>query len=93
MYYAETLRRIKYIDHLIQKKRTGNAGELGEKLGISRTAIFQYINLMKENGAPIKFSKSRQTYYYALEGCFTISFLECNNSKDHDQAIITLVQA
>lgn len=75
MYYEETLRRIKLIDHLIHIKGTGTPEELGTKLGISRTAVFQYINLMKEHGAPIKFCKFRQSYYYDEDGTFTIRFL------------------
>jgi hypothetical protein len=76
MYYNETLRRIKLIDHLIYIKGTGSAEELGERLGISRTAVFEYINLMKNHGAPIKFCKFRQSYYYDEEGSFTITFLK-----------------
>ena len=75
MYYEETLRRIKLIDHLIHIKGTGTPEELGVKLGLSRTAVFQYINLMKEYGAPIKFCKFRQSYYYDEDGTFTIQFM------------------
>jgi predicted DNA-binding transcriptional regulator YafY len=84
MYYSETLRRLKLIDHLIRIKGTGTAEELGERLGLSRAAVYDYINLMKENGAPIKFCKFRHSYYYDEEGSFTVSFLrkdEINNNR------------
>lgn len=74
MYYDETLRRIKFIDQLIRIKGTGTAERLAERLGISRATVYVYLNLMKENGAPIKFCKFRQTYYYDEEGSFAIRF-------------------
>lgn len=75
MYYDETLRRIKFIDQLIRIKGTGTAERLAERLGVSRATVYVYLNLMKENGAPIKFCKFRQSYYYDQEGGFAIQFL------------------
>jgi predicted DNA-binding transcriptional regulator YafY len=75
MYYDETLKRIKFIDQLIRIKGTGPAEKLAERLGVSRATIYVYINLMKENGAPIKFCKFRKSYYYDEDGCFEIRFL------------------
>lgn len=76
MYYDETLKRIKLIDQLIRIKGTGPAERLANRLGVSRATIYVYLNLMKENGAPIKFCKFRQSYYYDEEGCFAIRFLK-----------------
>lgn len=82
MYYDVTLRRIKFIDQLIRIKGTGTAEKLGERLGISRSAVYEYINLMKAYGAPIKFCKFRQSFYYGEEGRFITSFLpKCSESR------------
>lgn len=67
--------RIKRIDRLIQTKGTGTAGELAEKLCISRAQTYEYLNLMKDFGAPIKYCKYRQSYYYEEEGSFITSFI------------------
>lgn len=70
----ESFKRIERIDRLIRIKATGTPDQLANKLGMSRRSVFEYINLMKENGAPIKFCYSRQSYYYDEEGAFTILF-------------------
>lgn len=78
MYYDETLRRIKFIDQLIRIKGTGTAEKLAQRLGVSRATVYVYLNIMKENGAPIKFCKFRQSYFYDEEGSFAIRFLKKN---------------
>lgn len=70
----DALHRIRRIDTLIQKRGTGTPVQLADKLGISERCLYKYLNLMKEFGAPIKFSNARQSYYYDEEGYFKISF-------------------
>lgn len=70
----DTLNRLQRIDYLIRRKGTGTLLELGERLGLSRTSTYEYLKLMKEFGAPIKYCKHRQTYYYDEEGTFLICF-------------------
>jgi biotin operon repressor len=70
----ESFKRIERLDRLIRIKATGTPDQLADKLGMSRRSVFDYINLMKENGAPIKFCAYRQSYYYDEEGAFTILF-------------------
>lgn len=72
----EIFRRIKRIDHLIRIKGTGNPPQLASKLGISERSIYEYLNLMKDLGAPIKYCHVRESYYYDEEGSFTICFLQ-----------------
>ena len=71
----DTLQRLERIDHLIRIKGTGTAAELGDRLGLSRATVYEYLNLMKLFGAPIKFCKFRQSYYYNEDGCFTTRFV------------------
>jgi hypothetical protein len=75
MYYEETIRRIEKIDHLIRIKGTGNAAKLAERLGVSRASVYEYIDFMRQKGAPIKYSQSRQTFYYDEEGYFATCFV------------------
>ena len=78
----EIFQRLVRIDQLIRIKATGTPVELADKLGISERSVYEYLNLMKDLGAPIKFSSYRQTYYYDEEGSFNISFLPKDfNSK------------
>ncbi|QEH42200.1 HTH domain-containing protein [Chitinophaga sp. XS-30] len=71
---TDTLQRLQRIDHLIQTKATGTPSNLADKIGISERCVYKYLNLMKDFGAPIKFSNARQSYYYDEEGYFKISF-------------------
>ena len=68
------INRLQTIDRLIQRKVTGTSEQLGEKIGVSRRTIFEYISVMKEKGAPIYFSKIKKSYCYKEEGHFNISF-------------------
>lgn len=80
--------RIKRIDNLIQMKGTGTAGELAERLGISRAQVYEYLNLMKDFGAPIKYCKYRQSYYYDEEGKFLTCFIYKENSTNYASSTI-----
>jgi predicted DNA-binding transcriptional regulator YafY len=82
------LERISRIDQLMRLKNTGSAEELAAKLGISRSTLFETLNLMKDYGAEIAYCPHRQTYYYAQEGCFEIGFKPKNKlSKDDMEKI------
>ena len=75
--YLEIFERI---DDLIRLKSTGSPTELGKLLGFSRASIFEYINDMKELGAPIKYNRSVKSYYYFEDGGFFFQFRK-NRSK------------
>jgi predicted DNA-binding transcriptional regulator YafY len=45
------------------------------KIGISERSLYDYLKLLKEMGAPVKFSRGRRTYYYSEGGHFHVSFL------------------
>ena len=38
--------------------------ELAEKLEISVATVYRYLNDLKTQGAPIKYCRNRQSYYY-----------------------------
>lgn len=69
------IKRIQAIDRLIQRKGTGTSEELAEKIGVSRRTVIEYINIMREAGAPIYFCKIKKSYCYKEEGSFNISFI------------------
>lgn len=66
----DILYKLKHIDNFIRIKGTGTPDQLAHRLGISRRSLFDYLNLMKEYGAPIKYCSQRQSYYYETEGHF-----------------------
>lgn len=76
---------------MISASKTGNSYDFSEKLKISRSALFEYLSIMKQNGAPIIWNKKRNTYMYIFEGHFNIRFVaesESTNMLDTNQIIL-----
>lgn len=71
------LLRIQQLDRLIRLRRTGTPAELAERLGLSESSLYNYLNYMRESGAPILYSKKRKTYYYLYQVQFTYGFSTC----------------
>lgn len=68
--YIERLQRI---DKLIVMKATGTPEEFAEKLGIKRSTLFQSLQEMRDMGVDIRYSCSRQSYYYGDDRRFKIT--------------------
>jgi predicted DNA-binding transcriptional regulator YafY len=67
--------RLEQLDSLIRRKGTGTPAALSKRLGVSKRTIFGYIDLLRSLGAPISYSKSRESYYYNAEGYFHFRFI------------------
>ncbi len=66
--------RLEVLDYLIQGKKTGAPAQLAYKLNISKRALYDFLNIMKDLGAPIKYDKVISSYYYEEQGQFHIRF-------------------
>lgn len=69
------LQRLIRLDHLIRFKSTGTPADCAQKVGISERSLYDYLKILKDLGAPVRFSRGRRTYYYAEGGHFHVSFL------------------
>lgn len=69
------LHRLIRLDHLISHKSTGTPADCANKIGISERSLYDYLKILKEMGAPVKFSRDRRTYFYSEGGHFHVSFL------------------
>jgi predicted DNA-binding transcriptional regulator YafY len=78
------LHRLIRLDHLINHKSTGTPADCAQKIGISERSLYDYLKILKEMGAPVKFSRGRRTYYYSEGGHFHISFL----SKERQERFV-----
>lgn len=63
------------LDQFIRLKGTGSPSEFARKLGISERSLYEYLKVLKDLGAPVKWSRQDKSYYYSTEGQFRISFL------------------
>ena len=52
------------MDELINRKGTGTADELGERLGMCRRNVFYYFDKLRARGAEIEFCHFRNSYIY-----------------------------
>ncbi len=68
------LHRVEMIDQLIQGRSTGTPSELAATIGISESMLYNYLQFMRQSGAPIEYSKTRKTYFYRQKGTFNFSF-------------------
>jgi predicted DNA-binding transcriptional regulator YafY len=74
--------RLDQLHGLIRKKATGSPQDLARKLSVSQRTVFAYISILKGQGACIKFSKYRQSYYYETDGIFDFTFKAYQKTSD-----------
>ena len=67
MQLREKLTTLRRLHQLIQQKATGNSIQLAQRLHVSKSTLFRYINELKEFGAPIAYSNEGKHYYYEQE--------------------------
>lgn len=58
------IERFNNINRLIKTKSTGTPDQLAKRIHVSKRTIFEFIKVMKEFGAPIKYDRYRRTYFY-----------------------------
>lgn len=61
----EYLDRISRMHRMLIRRRTGTPSEFASQLGVSRTTLYEMIDELKSRGAPISYSKSSCTFFYA----------------------------
>jgi hypothetical protein len=66
------LERKKQMHRLISNETTGTPLEFAQKIDCSRSQLYIIIESLEKDKAPIKYSKSSQTFYY--DGHFELKF-------------------
>jgi biotin operon repressor len=64
MTFIEQLELLERMDAVINRKGTGNATELAQRLKVSRRSVFNYLDTLRRMGADIDYCEHRQSYYY-----------------------------
>jgi hypothetical protein len=79
-YYLE---RIEKIHDLVTQEKTGSPEEFARRLGISRTRLYEIMDDLRYEGAPISYSKTCRTFYYEKPFHISVSFeLRTLNSRE-----------
>lgn len=59
------LKKVLHMDFLIQHRCTGNAVEFADKLDLSRSTLFNYLDYLRNDlGVDILYDKYGRTYHY-----------------------------
>jgi predicted DNA-binding transcriptional regulator YafY len=70
--YANRLNRM---DYLIRSQATGSPREFSLKLDVCVSTLMEYLKLMKEMGAEIRYDKAIGSYYYEADCELIIGFV------------------
>lgn len=72
----EVFDKITLLCQLIEQQHTGTPIEFASRLGISRTSLYEILDEIRSRDIDIKYSRSRQTFFYVspvnIEIRFTI---------------------
>ena len=67
MFFLDQLERINRIHNLVKNRRTGSPENLASILSISERQVYNIIKKLKIRGAPIKYDRVNETYFYENE--------------------------
>ena len=70
----EQLERLKTMNKLIKEETTGKPENFAAQIGISPSHLYRCIDEIKELGAPIHYSRMRETYFYEFEFDLRVSY-------------------
>ncbi|MBY0476978.1 MAG: hypothetical protein K2Q24_04985 [Chitinophagaceae bacterium] len=68
--------RINRLNDLIKIKATGTPKQLARKINTSERTLYDLLKTMKKYGAPVKYDRFKQTYYYSEYGTFHVKFIK-----------------
>ncbi len=74
MSFLKKVERIERMHSLIKYKRTGTPEQFAQKMGLSQSMIYLIIGELKKMGAPIVYSKYRESYQYEYPVHFKFGF-------------------
>ena len=62
------------MEESIHQANTGAPDDFARRLGISTRTLYNYLHFLRDRGAPIAYSRVRETYYYRYPGKMKIMF-------------------
>ena len=68
--------RLKRFDYLVRHSITGSPKECAEKLEISRSRFYEFLEDLKLLNIPVEYNKSQRSYRYVKPGKIVIGFEE-----------------
>lgn len=73
--FSKTVDKLHRIDQLIRMKATGQPHELAQRLSVSPSTIYEYLDIMKSVlAAPIRYCHFKRSYVYDQDGKVHLGF-------------------
>jgi hypothetical protein len=73
--FPKMIDKLHRIDHLIRMKATGQPHELAQRLKVSPSTLYEYLDVMKKVlSAPIRYCHVRRSYVYEEDGKLHLGF-------------------
>ncbi len=68
MPFLRYFKRLQYIDFMVRRRATGDLDTFAKRNRLSKSALSEVLNEMRQMGFPLKFDRSKKTYYYEHDG-------------------------
>ena len=65
---------LRRMDQMIRLQSTGSPEAFAKRLGVSERSMYNYLNLLKRLGAPIRFSRNQNSYIYVENGKIRLEY-------------------
>ena len=76
MSFLQQLERLKRVEKLIQLQATGTPKQFAKKLGVSENTLYEDLNILKEMGGDIAYSRSLLSYCFKSNTRLQIGFTQ-----------------
>jgi len=81
MNFIEKIRLLERVDQLVRMKAAGNARQLTARIKVSKSTVYEILDLMKLMGADIEYCNKRGSYIYTSKKMLAIGFVDTNLIK------------
>ena len=86
MNFIKQIERIKKMHQLIGAEKTGTPDNFARKMSLSRSQLYNIIDVIKDLEAPIKYCKKRESFFYEtsfdLELNYSLKTIIDNEAKE-----------
>tara|TARA_R110002012_G_scaffold6379_2_gene29231 strand:+ start:6481 stop:6795 length:315 start_codon:yes stop_codon:yes gene_type:complete len=74
-YYMKAIQQfeaLQQLNKLISQQKTGSPDEIATRLKISRSHVYNLVEVLRDWGAPVKYSRRLRSFFYSEPICLSI---------------------
>jgi hypothetical protein len=87
MNFNDQIERLNKVNTLIRSEKTGTPFEFAQKINCSRSQLYIIIDYLKSHNAPIKYSKTHQTFYFEHSCTINLEFSLSITNRENTRSI------